>query len=194
MENYKYCIKCGKKLALDADFCQFCGSKQSSADEISESVVTYDSSDQKSVEQQMISKKQTHLDKYKWVYGLLILILCTIVFLRLRTPNPSYVASDIEDTLNSDNTLDVSSVKADNGTFVVHIKNNEAVYKLYMGNTANFKSVQRTMIDLSKKYKGKKKNNIDYSYIQILKPGSNDRILMSVDNGKIKYSAVDEVE
>ncbi len=63
-----------------------------------------------------------------------------------------------------------------------------------MGKTSTFKTVERTLLDLSKKYKDEDSNGYDLSYIQLMKPGTNDMILLSVDKGKIKYSALDDME
>lgn len=193
-------MPCGKNLPIDAEFCQFCGAKQESTDSLNQSSIEVNPEDKPGKDiifnQTEPVDKKTKLKKYWWIFALIGVLITFIAFSQLKSPSPSDVASDIKETLNNDNSLDVTSVKPDkeSKTMLVYVKENMAVDDLYMGKTSTFKTVERTLLDLSEKYKDDESDDYDLSYIQILKPGTNDTILMSVDNGKIKYSVLDDLE
>ncbi len=206
MNTTKFCTKCGKELPMDAEFCQFCGAKQSSVENLKQTASNTDIADDTKPGKEIIFEqdnsstnvleKKSKFKKYWWIYVLVGIVIAFISFSLLGPSSPTDVASDVEESLKNDNSLDVTSVKPDkeSGTIIVHVKENKAIDDLYMGKTSTFKTVERTLLDLSKKYKDEDSNGYDLSYIQLMKPGTNDMILLSVDKGKIKYSALDDME
>lgn len=136
---------------------------------------------------------------YKRWWVLVISVLAIIfIFAGLNSSgaDPDNVASDVKTTLQQSNSLDVVSVKADKDsrTIIVKVKENKSIARLYEGYPSGFKSVQRDLVDLSKKYADEDNDDFDLSYIQLIKPGTNNKILLSVDKGKVKYTVLDDLK
>lgn len=194
-ESKKFCIKCGKEIPSTSEFCPFCGASQK--EEIKTSLQEKETVETKKDVSTKPIKQPKKWYKRWWVIAIIAVVLIFIIsgMFSGSGSDPDDVAADIESRLKSDNTLDIVSVKADedSGTIIVKAKENKAISNLYLGYTSQFKTVQRSFLELSKKYQDEETEDFDFSYIQLMKPGTNDKILLSVDKGKIKYSSLDDV-
>ncbi len=140
-----------------------------------------------------VLKKRWYKRWWIWIIAVVVILLILSSIGNFFSPDPKDVASDIKTTLQQDNAVDVVSVKADKstGTIKVKVKETKAIEQLYEGYPAGFKALQRDLVNSSKKYANKKNDDFDLSYIQLMKPGTSHKILLAVDKGKIKYTALD---
>lgn len=187
MKDKKFCFKCGKEVESDAEFCPYCGAKQTIEESTSVNTNGTTTTEKKS------PKKRWYKRWWIWIIAVVVILLILSSIGNFFSPDPKDVASDIKTTLQQDNAVDVVSVKADKstGTIKVKVKETKAIEQLYEGYPAGFKALQRDLVNSSKKYANKKNDDFDLSYIQLMKPGTSHKILLAVDKGKIKYTALD---
>lgn len=194
MNKTKFCIKCGKTIQLDAEFCPFCGSSQTNPDK------TVDGDAQVKVTTKTKKPKKVWYKRWQfYLTAVLAVALCIGISFSVKKyklmHDPDSASKEIKRiALNTDD-FKGSSVSWDSSvnTFVIDIPEDSRVIEtLYDGHTSIFDSMVRNLKKESNSLKKYNSKEHDVSYIQVSVPNHSDKILLAIDKGKIEYNISDD--
>ncbi|MDB8870757.1 zinc ribbon domain-containing protein [Pediococcus acidilactici] len=178
----RFCTKCGKEMPSDADYCSYCGLKQSQTPKIS-------TKKKKSNSPKKLSNRLRN-----WTIIILVIIFTIVFICSFIGPSPEGISNDIKMTLKKENYgMEVISVKPDEniGGFKVRIKEGEVIKEPYNNRYHSLKYTEHTLTKLSKKYSNYDTDIFKYSSIELdlVTPNHSDKLLLMIEKGKIVYNS-----